>query len=452
VEPEAETGLVQIAAEPKISALGYAVHVFHSDKCLLEPVSIIEMCHYSAALAFNFSERLFVGERNAKKAGRTGAKSFVAGSRSVQQAAELILGPDHYHKKQILTYCQGLANMSVEDMKPPPSLDSTSYGSGRHWERLLDSALRLSFVILAFAAVGDLNQCNLMVLVAFSNAPPYPPQARQAGAPIVIHYNHWFRVIGYLLAGRKRLLEIDGSSLISGWGWNLFYDCLVDSEPQSVIPERIWVQRGVPYCDGSVAHRVHDGLNSISTIAAWAVKVDQAGSSFRPSCALGVTPSRFLVAHREDAFIVSKRYQMQDVAGFLAVGYLSLAVARWDVHVIERCIPDCTTAVSGEEEITLGLGMATMKGFLVWRKGGPRGGTSPAPWAPEERIAIALTAGNKHAQWMALVAAYDVRLAHDMDSGFVPNPRQPVLRSQQVCTACFVKQASKIEGDLLLVL
>jgi hypothetical protein len=411
------------------------------------------MCHYSAALAFNFSERLFIGERNAEEAGRTGRKSFIAGNRSVQQAVEFILGPDQYHKNQIMTYCQALVNKPVEDMKPPPTLESiTEYGSGRHWERLLDSAMRLSFVILAFAAIGDLSQCNSMVLAAFSNAPPYPVQARKARAPIVINYNHWFRVIGYLLTGRKRWLELDGSCLISGWGWSLYYDCLVDSEPQSIIVERIWVQRGVPHNGGSIAHRIQDGLNSISTIAPWATKIDQAGSSFKPRCAVGVVPSRFMVAHREDAFIVSKRYQMQDVTGFLSVGYLDLAAGLWDIHSIERCIPNCTEPISSENEITLGLGTATMKGFLFWRNGGSRGESSYAPLAPEERIAIALTAGNKHAEWVALVASSDARRAHEIGLGFAPNPRQPVLKGQKVCTACFVKQASRMEGSLLLIL
>lgn len=396
------------------------------------------MCHYSAALALNFSERIFAGRRNGEHPGRGSTRSFISGSRTLLEAVEFILGLDQFHKKQILAYCQGLAGRSLEDMQPPPSLDHLANSiPERHWPRLLDSAMRLSFVVLAFAAVGDLRQCDTLVLADFSNAPPYPPQAREAELPIVVDYDNWFRVIGYLLAGRRRFLELDGCSLFSGWGWSLFYDCLADSSPQNVVPGKIWLQKGVPYNNGVIAHRIHDGLNSISTSATWAVELDKAGSTVRPSCATNVKPSRFLVAHHED---VSKRYEMEGVNGFLSVGYLCLSRALWDVRCIQECLSSCENNrhFQQEEKLLLGLGTATMKGFLFWRHGGPRGETSCPPQAPDERIAISLTTGNKHVQWLALVAIYDARQAYELDSDEMPFPRQAVLRCENACAACFL--------------
>jgi hypothetical protein len=459
VKPD-EEGLVLISPEPKIPARGYARHVFASDELLLESPAIGDMCTYSAALALNFSARLYTGHRNSETPGRTGESAFISGTRHVEHATEFLVGSEDYNKRLTLSYCQMLNHLEFEDMQPPPALlflKEQQWLPKRHWERLLNNAARLAFIMLAFAAVGDLNTCESLVLATFDSAPPYPHQAKKAGAPIVVDYDHWYRVLGYLLTGRSRWLEMDGTALLSGWGWSLYHDCVADCDPVSVVPGRIWIQRGVPYHEGRIAHRIIDGAKNVSSDAVWATKVDGPGAKIHSRCAVGVTDARFIIAHRDDTFVVSRRYKMEDVKGFISVGYLAMAAARWDIPVVKKCKLNCPNQTSfaqtlEDDQVQLSLGMASMKGFCFWKSGGPRGETMGASLAPQERVAVSFTAGNKHAQWLSLIAAADARLAHEMDDPYAPELRTPVLRSRGVCLSCFIQEASLRSGDVTLIL
>jgi hypothetical protein len=162
----------------------------------------------------------------------------------------------------------------------------------------------------------------------------------------------------------------------------------------------------------------------------WATKVDGFSNSLDPRSALQIAPARYMVAHREDSFFVSKRYRNKEMGTVPAVGYGKLAAARFSVHVVEPCEH---TLHSNLERVQLGLGMATVKGFTF----------GPTQNNPTERVLICLSYGDIHARWLALVGLREDRT----------QKRCPVLRGPQTCVPCFVKKGVQYgEGDDLLLI
>ena len=261
---------------------------------------------------------------------------------------------------------------------------------------------------------------------------------------VEIDHNYFFNVIASLLLGRKggrgdpRGLS-HHTSMLSGWGWTIFSDCYFDNDPQSIVPWRIWIQRGIPYNNGRTAHRIVDGTDTTGMYLPGAEKVDGATAIVHPQCAIEVEDARFLIAHRGDAFVVSRRYALRQAHQFLSVGYNALSRSRWNVPVIEKCTAHCQTPGSEQSPAKLDLGVATVRGFIFEEQGIMRPASEQSVMGKtiDERIAVALTAGNRHAQWMALISA---------------STRLPILRRRNVCMNCFILEASEWTGELLLIL
>lgn len=296
----------------------------------------------------------------------------------------------------------------------------------------MNLAVSTAFICLAFTAVGDLPRCTGLVLADVSCTFTLPPlcslvNTPVAKAPIIVDHEEWYNIIASLLAGRKRNVQYHESCLFSGWGWSVFKDSFADCDPFDTVPGRIWIQRGVPFHDGAVAHLIRDGPCTINNGMLWAAKVDGFNDSFEPKNALQVTPARSMVAHRGDEFFVCKRYRNQEVGTFSAIGFGKLAASRFVVHVVEPCGHNCT---GDPERLKLCLGMATVKGFTFGQH----------EHSPSERVCICLTHGDENARWLSLVGLRETQ-----------PKRTPVLRGPQTCVSCFVSKGVSFEGDLLLI-
>ena len=114
----------------------------------------------------------------------------------------------------------------------------------------------------------------------------------------------------------------------------------------------------------------------------------------------------------------------------MCVGYRALVQPLFGMVVPAKC-----EHTLPELPITLGLGMAAFKGFQY---------VSSTPKDIPIRVRIALTYQNQHARWLAI----------ECSKGFVDDRvgHTKFLRDPDTCVACFVRDASKFYGNLLLTL
>jgi hypothetical protein len=120
VQSDKET-TTEITAERRCLVAGYAVHAFQRDAALLNPSAVTDMCNYSAALARIYANRMWAGERNSESP-ELKMRSLVHREPELNEATQLLIGPEAYNKKHIATYQTSLVGLDEEDMPPPASL------------------------------------------------------------------------------------------------------------------------------------------------------------------------------------------------------------------------------------------------------------------------------------------------------------------------------------------
>lgn len=106
-------------------------------------------------------------------------------------------------------------------MQPPPSLgmETNSVEGSFHWGNLLSKAINLAYLILAFSAVGDLTQCEDLVLASFMHKKDAPTRLNENAShfrditnPVGIGYNYFIQVTACLLEGRRKNTGYEGFS------------------------------------------------------------------------------------------------------------------------------------------------------------------------------------------------------------------------------------------------
>ena len=333
-------------------------------------------------------------------------------------------------------------------MKAPDSVKNADLNNTLRegeWKNVFRTVHRIAVLILAFAAVSNLEQCDQILLAdGASLSKAIKPWQWNGSSPFYAEPTQWYKIVAVMISGRRMAIErISMTCLYSNWGWSVFLDCLGisgESEPFSVEPGKIWLQRVVPYQKGAVAHGISDGPDTRGTVC-WAKKVKTPQDRLQLRCADPIEAAGFLISHRNDFLLINREYRVVDpemmltrlsrssiVSQIISVGLCLMSEARWQTLTVGGC----SHGDLDYDMMTLGVGTAAACRFK-WIKEGDL--------APKERVVISLVYRNDHARWLAIIG------------GYLSQPiRQIIIRGPSTCVPCFVSRASQVEGDLLLVI
>jgi hypothetical protein len=424
VGPDIDESGVEIFADLRIPARGYGEFAFGEK--LDGKTECIDMGHVTSGLVLLFSEHI---EDEARQ--HTGIqhprKSYGFGASNVLKVTEFILGPDLFDAGKARYYRDAYTGKSIEEIRPPPSLQEATATDVR-WDLLLQRACDIALVILAFSTVGNLKECESLVLgplgVISSTHIAEGLVSWNGRLPIELDSESMFRVIARLLAGR-RFVDTDNMCLYSNRGWSVYLDSLGKEDPMDVIPGRIWIKNGTPYRNGEYAHSIKNGPYVVNKEIPLCRRVESADRTLRLSCMTTVTILPFLVSLRADAFHVSGRFKSRN--GICSFGYGDLHSFRWQAQMLEPCAHRVAN-----EEIPLDVGIACVSGML-WDE----------PNCPEERICISMVHGCGPARWLALAGTSE----HSR-----MNSRANLLKGPDTCIKCALREVVKLRGDQLLIL
>jgi hypothetical protein len=441
----ADDSMVDISPERKVPIEGFIPNAFRDDPGLLSVTSIAEMSNYSAALAHIFAMNLhdeFASDRSRSQAlpreAQFGRRPIVCHMGRMRDSCLLLLG-DIYDRQRAEGFAKELQGKATKEMSPPPSLPESFQLRSTEWNRVLRTALLSAYIILSFAAVGDLSTCRGMLLrelgdvryTLIGGTTTKHVERWDGHSRLLVDVSTWFGLITELLCGRRQgtLMPSRQSVLWCRWGWSVYLDCLAGADPYDVCPGKVWIQRGVPYHNKQAAHSIVEGNSNLLSFAPWIKKKEESGVSLNLRCAPKVNPPRYMVAFLNDAFIVTLQYNVDGASHKLTVGHKIMDLARWEARTLENatCEHD-----SNEEPVHLGLGVAAVEGFVDRREHAE---------LDDKRILVSMVYGNEDARWVALASAI----------GSSP-PRYPVLRGPNTCVSCFVRQACRLDGDLWLII
>ena len=220
------------------------------------------------------------------------------------------------------------------------------------------------------------------------------------------------------------------SSLFSCFGWTIYKEALICKDPANYVRNRIWVQKGVPYYNGIVSRRVHDGPENISqeAITLQPCELQESDANHHVArCALRVTLAKPLLSTTTEEWKMSQRFfQSPEDRVTVNVGYNLLTWSMEDVYHISECSHSHTAVAERHKqltEFTKNPVYAMTKGFHF-----------SSSQILSKRIYIAQTLGNHLARWLAVVCwkySHPIRLA--------------VIRKGTVCLDCFITKASKLD-------
>jgi hypothetical protein len=420
---EDETG-VEIYAELKIPAHGYGDAIF-AEK-LDGKTERIDMGHLTSGLALVFAENLEDENRQ-----HTGAKhprrTYGSETSSVLRACEFILGPDLFDAGKARYYRNAYAGKDIEEVLPPLSVQEVIDTKVR-WDLLRQRACDVALVILAFSAVGNLHECDGLLLGPIGNVSTlYMATALTSWdgrLPIDVGHFQMYLTIARLLGGRKRV-DLDNTFLYSNWGWSVYIDSLGKDDPMDVIPGRIWIKKGIPYRNGEYAHCIKNGPYNVHTDMPPIRRIESSDGILRLDCMTTVSILPFLVSLRSDTFFVSGRFKSRN--GICAFGYGDLHFIRWSAQMLDPC----AHRVANEEH-SLSVGMASVTG-MDWG----------LPNCPEDRICISMVYGSGPARWLALAGN---------GSNAKSTSRTNILKGPGTCLKCALREVVKLRGDQLLIL
>lgn len=314
------------------------------------------------------------------------------------------------------------------------------------WYKICKIIQRLSLVVLAFAHVRDLDQCDGLPLCA-SLELLHPlgnildRLAFNSNLEIEISDDTWFHAIALLLIGHTSNIDRSGTCLLSDRGWSIYMNTFGVPDPGYVDPGFFKIQLGVPVRNGVRKHIIIDGPATGLDSSRWKSQTT-CGNSISLSCFDDVKfgPSQY--GERHDVFLLNLRLVMPESIRSLAIitrrtGLRELNAAIWMAELTSSC----DHQVTAREEATLPTGCAAVKGFGNLGDGGEKS-------LPSERILICLTANNIAARWRALIATKsETKLTK-------PSELCPavLLRKSDCCLKCAITQVVTRPGNWFLVL
>jgi hypothetical protein len=421
IQRDDEEAGVEIVADLKIPARGYGESMF-AEKLDGESERI-DMGHVTSGMALLFSEHIMdeAGEGSNQRLLRMSCASNIS---SVLKASAFILGDTLFDARKARYYRDAYEGQGIDAIRPPPSLQVLSK-TVVSWELLRARAYDLALVILAFSAVGNLNECESLVLGPLTNIHTIHISTRimnwDGRSPLPVDHRTWYMLIAHLLCGRKDV-DLHDTFLYSNWGWSVYVDSLGSEDPTLVTPGKIWIKYGTPHRNGDYAHSIKNGPYKVTHTIPQCSSVESADQILRPRCMTSVSMLPFLVALRADTFVVSVRYKTD--IGTCLIGYGDLHRLRWEAQILEPC----SHRVANEEH-PLDIGITSVRGMMF----------DPLA-SPSERICVSMVRGSGPARWLALAGnpAY--------------NPRESVLRGSSTCLECSIQQIVIMKGDQLLIL
>ena len=316
------------------------------------------------------------------------------------------------------------------------------------WEKITISIQRLSLVVLAFAHVRNLVECDGLPLCGslelLNTLEHILDKLRFNCSPentidIAISDNTWFNAIALLLVGHVRDINLSGTCLLSDRGWSIYMNTFRVPDPAYVDSDFFRIQMGVPVRNGVRKHAIIDGPATGLDSSRWESQTT-CGDSISLSCFDDVKFGNNQYGERQDNFLVNLRLIMPGPASSVGTitrrtGLRELNAASWMTELTQSC--DHQVVV--REEVTLPTGCAAVRGF------GELGNGAGKP-LPSERILICLTANNVAARWRALIAIKSEKNPpHGICTGVL-------LRKIDCCLKCAITQTVTRPGNYILVL
>lgn len=316
------------------------------------------------------------------------------------------------------------------------------------WHEMLETVRNLSLIVLAFAFVRDLRNCEELPMSAFDSAilNLHVLMTRlknwDGKGPIWIPEDTWFLVLAELVVGHKTAIDPTSTCLVSDRGWSVFLSTFGDADPSFTDAGHVAIRKGVPCRDGVRKHTILDGP---SAPMGYAWKVEQTvGGEESLRCANTVYHDRPFCGDQRGCFLVTLRLNANNppgpdsehrrYTGFSNMsqrevesrrcGYRELFASLWGVRRSQSCEHESSA-------IKLPLSCASVSGFGDLQM-------SMSELKQTARIIVCLTAHNSSARWRALLAIHANRFVFSPPYEAVDNV---LLRGKDCCLQCAVNQA-----------
>ena len=321
------------------------------------------------------------------------------------------------------------------------------------WQDIAKVIQRLSLVVLAFAHVRNLDECDRLPLCGSTELLnplenildrfTFNIADSEKMLEIDISDDTWFHAIALLLIGHMSKIERSGTCLLSERGWSIYMNTFRVPDPGYVDPGFFRIQLGVPVRNDVRKHFIVDGPATGLDSSRWESHAT-GGESISLSCFDDVKFGNSQYGERHDIFLLNLRLVMPRTASSPTTitrrtGLRELNAALWTTELTRSC----DHQVKEREEVTLPTGCAAVNGF------GTLGFGAGKP-LPSERILICLTANNVAARWRALIAIKSEMkeiktLEHQKCVG-------GILRKSDCCLKCAITQTVTRPGNYILVL
>jgi hypothetical protein len=202
-------------------------------------------------------------------------KKCLVSSQQLLKAARFLFDNPTLNEGCIVAYMPQYSSAPLDGSSPPPaSVESakkwlresaSQEGIARGlWTSICSTAQSLSVLIIAFAHVWDISQCDSLLLhgslelLSTHNLVRQLPswQGRQH---LRVFHDAWFQAVALLLVGHRAEVDWMQTCLLSDKGWSVFLNTLSESDPSHIDARFFTIIRGVPCRNGVYKRCIIDG-------------------------------------------------------------------------------------------------------------------------------------------------------------------------------------------------
>ncbi|KAL8947809.1 MAG: hypothetical protein Q9222_005948 [Ikaeria aurantiellina] len=375
------------------------------------------------------------------------------------QASRFLFDNASIRQREIDSYVAQYRYKTLDDHLPrPPALEAAARSirlepNGKNvahdeWNIITGHARRLSILLIAFANVVNLDQCEDLIFAGFAfNSMFQHTLAEQleewdGKSALAVPDDAWLQAMAIPLLGYQGgvwKLPWEKVCLISDKGWSAWLSTFGDSDPAYLNPGSIMLGRGKPCRNGVWKIGIWDSGQRVFQMMTDPRRAESCGDATSLHCAEKIIVDTPYCGEGENVFVVSARFRLphggQSHRTIHRVGYRELHTCLWWAQSSSPCSHRSRTTNS----VSLALGCATVAGF-----GNDLNDT-------DERILIFLTAYNSGARWFALATLPWLSvLGDEEDTG--GDSRQLLLRHNDTCYQCLIHQAASRPGRWYLIL